>query len=311
MKEQKGFIPIAKIEESKDKKLNNEILFLNPSTKDDSDSDSDFDYELQDVDMNSYFKGMKPRQAVMKSNELAKHLSKKLKPVDDEMANIYKKVKEDSSKDFKLKSGIFVPIPDINKSRNIYYLFGASGSGKSYLSASILKQWLKLNDGNIYVFSALDDDKVIDALGKRVHRVDIETLEEKMDIKEIPDGSMVLFDDVDTLNNNEQKTIYENLQHLLNQVLQIGRHNKISAIITSHLASDYKRTRVVLNESHYIIIYPQSGSFYQNSYLLKHYCGMSSQDIQKVKKMKTRWAMVHRQFPQYVLGEHECYLLSG
>ena len=309
LKDGKGFIPVAKIE-SKDK-LNNEILFINPSMDDDeSSSDEDFDFNIQDVDYNKYIGKMKPREAVKMQNTLAKHLSKKVSPIEDGMASVYKKIKQDSGKDFKLKNGHFVPIPDVNKERVIYYIFAPSGSGKTFFTASALKQWMKLHPKkDVYVFSKLDDDKVIDDLGDRIKRVNVETLAtDPIDVAEIPEGSMVVFDDCDCI---EDKKVNEAILKLENSIYQVGRHHKLSVIKTSHLGSDYKRTRVVLTESHYIVVYPSSGSFQQIKYVLSHYMGMSNDDIKKIKSLKSRWVLASKHFPQYVLSEHEAYLLSG
>jgi hypothetical protein len=307
LKEGKGYIPVAQIV-SRDK-LNNEVLFINPSL-DDRDNDADFDYNLQEIDYGKYLHSMKPREAVMVQNTLSKHLSKKLPPVDDKLARTYNQIRLDGSKDFKLKQGNFIPIPDTNKERVIYYVFAPSGSGKTYFTASVLKQWMKLNPKkDIYIFSKLDDDKVIDDLGDRIKRIDISTLKDSpIDITDIPEGSMTVFDDTDCI---EDKTINDALLKLENSIYQVGRHHKISVIKTSHLGSDYKKTRVVLTESHYIVVYPSSGSFQQISYVLKHYMGFGNEDVQRVKNAKSRWVCISKHFPQYVLSENECYLLSA
>lgn len=159
------------------------------------------------------------------------------------------------------------------------------------------------------MFSKLDDDKVIDELGGRIKRVKVETLAtDPIDVTDIPEGSMVVFDDCDCI---EDKKVNDAILKLENSIYQVGRHHKISVIKTSHLGSDYKRTRVVLTEAHYIVVYPSSGSFQQIKYVLSHYMGMSNDDIKKIKSLKSRWVLASKHFPQYVLSEHEAYLLSG
>lgn len=309
-KEKKGFIPVAKVVDAKGM-INNEILFLDPTIRADSDSESDSDIEMsmRQIDYNKYVGKLKPREALIKQNQLAKHITKKNKPLDDDMLQAYNKIKSDTQKEFKLQSGTFVPIPDVNKERVIYYIFAPSGAGKTYLTASILKQWMKLNaKKDIYIFSKLTDDKVIDDLGERIKRINIDTLKESpIDVSEIPEGSMVVFDDTDCL---EDKVVNEAILKLENSIYQVGRHYKISCIKTSHLGSDYKRTRVVLSESHYIVVYPNAGSFQQVQYVLKTYMGLSNADIQQVKNLRSRWVVCARNYPQYVLYETGCYLLS-
>ena len=307
LSEKPKYIPVAQIV-SKDK-LNSEVLFLDPNIETE-DNDSDFDYDSQMVDFNKYLSKTKPREAVKKQNEIAKHFSKKLKPADDELAELMNKIKHDGNKDFKLKNGSFVPIPDVNKDRTIFYIFAPSGSGKTYLSAMIIKQFMKLNPkSDVYVFSKLDEDKVIDDLGSRIKRINVDTLaEDPIDVKEIPEGSMCLFDDTDCL---EDRKTNDAILKLENSIYQVGRHTRISVIKTSHLGSDYKKTRVILAEAHYICVYPSSGSFQQISYILKSYLGMGKNDIQKIKNARSRWVCISKHYPQYVLSESECYLLSN
>jgi hypothetical protein len=309
LKEEKGFIPVAKIQ-SKDQ-LNGEILFLDPRVDagDDSDDEDGFNYKNQGVDFAKYFKGMKPRDAIAKQNLLVKHLQKNTRPIDDDLAEIYDDIKADGSKTFMLKSGSFIPIPDITKERVIYYVFAPSGSGKTYFTASVLKQWLKLNPGkDVYVFSKLDDDSVLDNLGDRIKRINIDTLvNEPVDVKDIPEGSMVVFDDTDCI---EDRKINEAILKLENSIYQVGRHYKISVIKTSHLGSDYKRTRVILTEASYIVVYPSSGSFHQIKYVLKQYLGFSTDDISRIKNLKSRWVVVSKHYPIFCLSENQCFLVN-
>jgi hypothetical protein len=309
LKEGKGFIPVAKIDG--EGRLDSEILYIDPSIRDDAESDDDgaFDMDNRDIDYARYIGSkLKPRDAVMKQNQLAKHLYAKTKPIDDELLGMYNRIHKDSAKELRLKTGTFQPVPNINNERNIFYIFGPSGSGKSYFTASVLRQFLKLHPNKeVYIFSKLDDDKVIDKLGNRVKRINIDTLAENpMDVTEFPKGSMVVFDDVDMI---EDKIISNAIFKLENSLYQVGRHYDLSVVKTSHLGSDYKRTRVILTEAHYIVCYPRSGSFQQIQYVLKQYMGMDNKQIDRIKNVKSRWCLLHKNYPQYVLTETECFLL--
>ena len=67
---------------------------------------------------------------------------------------------------------MFQQIPD-SKERHILYITGASGSGKSYYSADYINQYIKKNPNNeIYLFSSVSDDKVLDKI-KKLKRVNI------------------------------------------------------------------------------------------------------------------------------------------
>jgi len=95
---------------------------------------------------------------------------------------------------------------------------------------------------------------------------------------------------------------------ILNQCLEIGRHFKIETIITNHLPTAGKDTRRVLNESSSITYFPHSASG-RIKYLLEEYVGLDKKTIRYIKKQRSRWATVFRNYPQVCMLEHEVFLL--
>ena len=65
-----------------------------------------------------------------------------------------------------------------------------------------------------------------------------------MDIGFLQD-SLVIMDDIDVIN---PKKVKDAVFHILNEILQIGRHFNITCIVTNHLPTDFQRTRIILNE---------------------------------------------------------------
>ena len=63
------------------------------------------------------------------------------------------------------------------------------------------------------------------------------------------------------------KQIFNAIIGLLNELLTLGRHQRFSIIICSHLTSNYKATRLIMIEATMFIMYPKSSS--ENS--LKHF----------------------------------------
>jgi hypothetical protein len=57
----------------------------------------------------------------------------------------------------------------------------------------------------------------------------------------------------------------------------------------------------VLSEATGIIIYPQSSGDDALKYLLQRKCGLSKEQIQKVKKAKSRWVYINKHAPRYML----------
>jgi len=60
---------------------------------------------------------------------------------------------------------VFQPIPNTSKERNILYVTGASGSGKSYYTAAYCNEFKRIfPKRDIYLFSSLSDDSSIDRI---------------------------------------------------------------------------------------------------------------------------------------------------
>jgi len=68
-------------------------------------------------------------------------------------------------------------VPDKTRERDILYVTGRSGSGKSYYSADFIKQYIKMHPKKgVYLISSLMKDKCLDKI-KQLKRVKIKTPE--------------------------------------------------------------------------------------------------------------------------------------
>ena len=154
-------------------------------------------------------------------------------------------------------SGIFQQIPEQKKddTREILYITGQSGSGKTTYLSKYLKCWKKqFKTNDIYVFSILKEDKQIDDLNVIRIPIDQDLLENPIELEDIEEYSMLVFDDIDVISNKKIKTaVYD----ILNKILEIGRHKSLYCIVTNHMPTsrDIQRT---LNECHTITYFPQS-----------------------------------------------------
>ncbi len=195
----------------------------------------------------------------------------------------------------------FQQIPD-NRERNILYITGASGSGKSYYSADYINQYIKKNPNNeIYLFSSVSDDKVLDKI-KKLKRVNINNadfLHTEFDIDDFK-NSLLIFDDTDCISN---KPLLKKVNEILDKVLQTGRHVGCTAIYTSHTACNGKSTKMILNESHSITFFINGMGGKSMRYLLDQYLGLDKKQIEKVKSIKSRWTTVLKTFPQIVMSQ--------
>lgn len=196
---------------------------------------------------------------------------------------------------------------DPNKERSIFYLTGASGSGKSYYASNLAQQYAKQFPKNdIYLFSAVKSDPILDKI-KKLMRIDLKKfMEQETDVEDFKD-SLCIFDDMDSL---ADKNIKKKVLALQDRILQEGRHYYISAIITSHLACNGKETKMILSETHSITFYPLSLQGRNLKYLLEQYMGLNKDQISKIKKLKSRFITFIKSYPQVILSEKEVYVLK-
>jgi len=201
----------------------------------------------------------------------------------------------------------FQQVPDKNTERQILYITGASGSGKSTYIANYCKQYKRIFPKNeIYVFSALGEDESLDVIKPNRVKIDERMMSDPLSVDDFVD-SMVIFDDIDVISD---KKLRESVYQLLNSLLETGRHTRSSICISNHLATNGKDTRRVLNEAHSVIYFPHSGAAKQLKYLLMEYLGMDKSSMSKIKKMKTRWCCIFKNYPTIAMTERSMWLLA-
>ena len=198
---------------------------------------------------------------------------------------------------------MFVQIPD-DRERNLLYITGASGSGKSYYSAEYIHQYIKKNPKNdVFLFSSIGDDAVLDKIKKlkrfQINNDDFAT--EHFTVDDFKD-SLLIFDDVDCISS---KPILKKVYEILDKVLTTGRHTGTSAIYTSHTACNGKATKLILTESHSVTFFINGMGGKSASYLLNGYLGLDKKQIEKVKQIKTRWVTVLKTYPQLILSQRK------
>jgi len=204
---------------------------------------------------------------------------------------------------------VFQLIPS-DRERDILYITGQSGSGKSWFAKNYINEYKKVHPKNeIYLFSSISEDESIDSI-KGLKRVDIndpDFIEEDIELDEFK-NSLVIMDDTDCIRN---KKIKLKIDGILNMILETGRHANISVIFTSHLACAGNDTKRILNEAHSITIFPKSMGNKTLKYLLDSYLGLDQAQIKKVKKMKGgRHVSLLKTFPMVVMSEKHIFALN-
>jgi hypothetical protein len=204
------------------------------------------------------------------------------------------------------KDSHFQHVPDTTRERDILYLTGASGSGKSYSTRKYLEEYKKKYKNNeIYLFSALPEDSSIDPLKPKRIKIDESLYEDPIPIEEFA-NSCVIMDDVDCLSDRKIK---EAVYAIMNKILEIGRHYSTTCIVTNHLPTDGRATRRILNEAQTVTYFPHSAGN-KIRYLLENYVGVDKKQISRFKRMNTRSVLIFKNFPQVYMTNHEIGLLN-
>jgi energy-coupling factor transporter ATP-binding protein EcfA2 len=201
----------------------------------------------------------------------------------------------------------FQLVPNTTKEREIIYITGPSGSGKSTFTSNYIKEFKKkFKSADIYLFSALSEDEVLDKHHIKRIKLSASLISDKLTSADFEDA-LVIFDDIDVISD---KKIREAVIATMNSILEVGRHFKTYCIITNHLSTAGKDTRRVLNEAHEIVYFPHSGSMKGINYLLKEYIGFDNKEIKAIKRLKSRWCCIFKNYPQLAMTERNLWLLA-
>lgn len=229
---------------------------------------------------------------------------------DGEVVYIYddngkqsKIMKNKPLKTVEVDDGKFQMLP--MKGVRVILIAGSAGSGKSHFAANYMREYLNFYPKTpIFVFSQLSEDPAFK--GIKLHRV---TLDETLITNpisledDIPKGSLVLFDDCETNEDDLQAAI----NRFETQLLVLGRKLELQVLICSHLINPdgSKTTRNRLNELNAIVFFPNSGSVSQVTYNLKKHFGYSSRQIQNILDIESRWICATKTFPNILISEHK------
>jgi len=216
----------------------------------------------------------------------------------DKVKKSYSEIKLD-------KNAVLIPVPNKNIVSKTY-VCGPSGSGKSYFIGNYLKEYRKMfRKSPIIVISPIDEDPALDKCD--IIRLDLDDhlLDNPLTLEEL-EKCMVVFDDTE----NEKGEMKQNLDTLRDNILIRGRHSQTRMIYVSHLITNYKDTRQLLNESTEVVLYPRSSGTYHIKNYLKVQCGFEKPEITRFLSLPSRWVLLARWNPMIVMHEKGLYLPS-
>jgi len=201
----------------------------------------------------------------------------------------------------------FQCVPPLDpKAREICFISGASGSGKSHWAREYAKCYKKMYPTrNVYLLSKLQADETLDQL-KFLKRVKIDSLvTDPITSVEVFKESLVLIDDVEGLNKEELAAVAK----IRDDIASLGRHWTISLCVLQHLSTNYKDTRMILAEAQRIVLFPHGSSAAQFRYICAHYIGLSKEEIAGLRRVPSRWLCINKCFPSCVITENQARML--
>lgn len=243
--------------------------------------------------------GLSIAKVINENNKTEKILSVE----DDE-----EKVK-DYFKEYKCLKGEKVQqIPIKERSRDVLFVSGQSGSGKSTYSRKYIEQFHKMYKKRpVYVFSYFQEDPSLDSL-KYLKRIPLndEFASTQLSLEDFRD-SLCLFDDIDCV---KQKKIRDKLFNILHSLLELARHVNCTVIYLSHLSTKGHETRTILNECISSTIFPKNMNARGFKYLLESYFGLDKKQIKRIKQLKSRAVTIVKTYPNVVIYEGGAYVLE-
>ena len=203
------------------------------------------------------------------------------------------------------------PCPNINKERDVLFIFGQSGSGKSYYVMMYSNNYKKIYPKRpIYCFSTVGSDGgSLDKI-KSLKRVDLNLLLQDNEVIETENfkNSLIIFDDVDNISDKKLKNL---VWKYMNNFLQTGRHYNISVCITFHVGCAGNETKMILNEATSITYFPITIGARALKYICDSYLGLSKKQLEKLKKIESRWITINKTYPKTITTENQAYILRN
>jgi len=211
----------------------------------------------------------------------------------------------DNNEEFKYIDKSVFPMPTLDNERETIYIYGVSGSGKSWFTKEYSKLYKKHNpDNDIFLFSHVVDDPSFADMEFKQIKISVEILDQ-IDLKSFS-NSLIIFDDT---NCPADKILNNKLDGFKNDVAERGRHEHISAIYTTHLACNFGRTRILLAECSKFVIFPGSGGSKQQERMVCEYGGLDKKEFANLKKLRSRWVMFNVANPNYIIYQSGVKLL--
>lgn len=208
--------------------------------------------------------------------------------------------------------------------RDILYMTGPSGSGKTTAAAKFAKEYhVMYPDNKICFISTINDNKDIIKLDPIFINIrDPYLIEQnwfgpdKLRLIDNPDAAdidqtsqfqdtLVIYDDLESISDKE---LAKSIRELQDQILNIGRHFRVSCVICKHLACEYNKTRQILLESDFITIFPRKSTPKNLVYLLNKHLGFDNKTINMIINSDSPSVCISSKYPHAIIETNSVYI---
>lgn len=183
-----------------------------------------------------------------------------------------------------------------------YFIAGPPGCGKSTTAAQILSLF---PNQPIYLFSDVTEDRAFEGLEIRRMKMEAELIKElKPEMFAMKSDCWVVFDDIDKIRD---AAVSKALIALMDNIIANGRSHgghTINVIATSHSLADYRKTKYMIENCEYWVVFPSKTINSQLKRLL------SKMDLDKLDLKKYERVFVHQSHPSFIVTDFFISLLN-
>lgn len=212
---------------------------------------------------------------------------------------------------------------DPDGKRDVYYLTGGSGCGKTYQSSRYSQNYKKMYpNNNIILISHQPPTEKSDPMS--LQHLDCIFFDlrnpkvcesnfvgpNKLTIQELAD-SLVIFDDYE---NIRDKAVYKGVFELILDILFTGRHYRCSTMLIRHTRTSVTETTQILTETPWICLFPGGITAESIEYFSNRYCGISKAQMREIlrycHKNNERYMYCHCNYPIMVITDHSMKIIT-
>jgi hypothetical protein len=118
--------------------------------------------------------------------------------------------------------------------------------------------------------------------------------------------TLFIFDDVESV---RPEKLSKSLTLFKNYLVTVGRSSSIDIILCNHIARDGSKTRVELNESSALVLFPRAGTLYHMVSYLEVYLRLSKHQIARLLDRRNRCVMLYKEHPMFAISETEIWIV--